>query len=222
MSRPALVLRPSPGDAATARLLEVAGIPAIRLPLFEVVPLPWTPPSGDYDALLLTSANAVRQAGARLHDYRALPTVTVGPATAAAAQAAGLHVAVTGDDDGVAAVALARARGWHRLVRLTGRERTAIAGLTDVAVYASEPLALACGALAPARGAVVLLHSTRAAQRFAVLADRDEIPRETVRLAAISAKVAAAAGKGWERIAIASAPNDPCLVDAAATLAIDR
>jgi uroporphyrinogen-III synthase len=222
MSRPALVLRPAPGDAATAGRLLAAGLRAIRLPLFAVVPLPWTVPQESFDALLLTSANAIRHAGAGLERLRGLPVVAVGAGTAAAAGQAGLHVTMTGSTDGAAAVALARERGWHRLLRLAGRERTHLAGITDVPVYASDPLDVPAGALTPAEGSVVLLHSLRAARRFAALADRDDIRRDAVRVAAISGAVADAAGPGWDQLAIAPLPNDEALVAAAAKLAIDR
>ncbi len=219
--RPALVLRPAPGDAATAARLAEAGLAAIRLPLFTIVPLPWAVPEGGFDTLLLTSANAVRQAGAGLAALSGMPVIAVGSATAEAAGAAGLRVAAVGDTDGVAAIALAHARGWRRILRLTGRERTALGGITDVAVYASDPLPLPKGALDVARGAVALLHSTRAAERFAELIRRDGVPRSEVRLAAISDKVSRAAGSGWGAVGIADAPDDASLVATAATLAID-
>lgn len=221
MSRPALVLRPAPGDAATMARLEGAGVAAIRLPLFEVAPLPWAPPEGEHDALLLTSANAVRHAGPGLEALRGLPTIAVGRATAEAAASAGLQVVATGEDDAAAALALAHARGWQRILRLAGRERTPLDAVTDVMVYASEPRDVAGGALAVARGAVALLHSTRAAARFAALVERDGVARGAVRLAAISAKVAAAAGPDWEAIKVADAPCDAALVAAARTLAVD-
>jgi uroporphyrinogen-III synthase len=221
VSRPALVLRPAPGDRATVARLEPAGLVAIRLPLFQIVPLPWVPPVGEHDALLLTSANAVRHAGPGLEALRGLPAIAVGKATAEAARAAGLQVVATGQDDGLAALALAHARGWRRVVRLAGREPTPLDGVTDLMVYASEPSHVPGGALAVARGAVALLHSARAAARFAALVDRDGVSRDAVRLAAISAKVVAAAGPDWGATRVADAPCDAALVAAAMTLAID-
>lgn len=214
MSRPALVLRPAPGDAATAARLAAHGITAIRLPLFTVVPLDWALPAGAFDTLLLTSANAVRHAGAGLAAVRALPAVAVGEATAAAARDAGLDVIAVGEGDAAAALALVPGR---RVLRLGGRDRTPLAGVTDVAVYASAPQPLPSGALDVAHGAVALLHSTRAATRFAMLAG----DRSTIRLAAISDKVAVAAGDGWARVGTAATPDDAALVALAATLAID-
>ena len=222
MSRPALVLRPQPGNAATAARLEAIGLRAICLPLFAVVPVPWARPAvGNHDALLLTSANAVRHAGPGLDALRSLPVIAVGSGTAAAARAAGLDVAVTGEGDAIDARALAQARGWHRLLRLAGRDRTALDGVTDVPVYAAEPVPPAPDTLRRADGSVALLHSSRAARWFATLIDRHGVPRDAVRLAALSRAVADAAGTGWADIAVASTPSDSALVTLAGTLAID-
>ena len=221
MTRRVLVLRPAPGDAATAERLAAVGLKAIRLPLFEIVPVSWTPPPDDHDVLLLTSANAVRHAGSGLEIYRTIPTIAVGHATADAARAAGLDVVAIGNDDAAAALALAQARGWRSILRLAGRERTRLHDVTDVVVYASEPLALPAKALEVASGAVALLHSARAAERFALLTNVGGVQRRDVRLAAISNKVATAAGAGWGAITVAATPDDAGLVIAAATLAID-
>ncbi len=81
--KPLAVLRPEPGNAATAARIAAAGARTIRLPLFAVGPLAWTPPDpAVHDALLLTSANAVRQAGPGLAGYRTLPVHAVGAAPA--------------------------------------------------------------------------------------------------------------------------------------------
>lgn len=221
MTRPALVLRPEPGGGATAGRLQAAGLPVIRLPLFAISPVTWAVPRGDFDALLLTSANAVRHAGSALAALRTLPVVAVGKGTAAAARAAGLTVAAAGTGDGEEALALARENGWRRLLRLAGRDRTQLAGVTDVAVYASDPIVPPAGALAVARGAVALLHSRRAAALFRDLVERDAIAPAAVRLAAISRAVADAAGGGWDRIIVAPRPSDDDLIEAVRMLAID-
>lgn len=208
----ALVLRPEPGNARTCAALAAAGMEPVALPLFTAVPLAWSPPDpGDHDALLLTSAQAVRLAGDGLTPLSRLPVVAVGEATAAAARAAGLHVAIVGDGD--AAAAVARASAYPRLLHLAGREHVAQPGVVALPVYASEAVAVAPGALAAALDAVVLLHSARAAQRFAALAG--SLPRRRIRLAALSPAVAAAAGTGWATIAIAERPGDAALVQAA-------
>ncbi|MBY9065038.1 uroporphyrinogen-III synthase [Sphingomonas yunnanensis] len=218
MPRAALVLRPEPGNAHTRAALAAAGIEARALPLFRVEPRAWSVPDPRaYDALLITSANAVRHAGAGLARLASLPVVAVGAATARAARAAGLTVVLVGSRD--AADAVAQARAYPRLLHLAGRDRAGKLALPAATVYASVAVTPPPEALAAALDAVVLLHSPRAAERFAALAAA--LPRERVRLAALSEAVLAAAGDGWRAAAAARAPTDLALVECAAGLAID-
>jgi uroporphyrinogen-III synthase len=64
----------------------------------------------------------------------------------------------------------------------------------------------------------VLLHSPRAAALFAELADAAGVSRATVRIAAISPAVLAAAGAGWAAGIAASSPDDDALLAAAARM----
>jgi len=223
VSRAIAVLRPEPGNTATAAAIEALGLTAIRLPLFEVQAIEWTPSDVErFDALLLTSANALRHAGPGLAALRGLPVHAVGDVTAAAARDAGLEVVAVGDRDGAALLAAAAASGVRRGLLLGGRDRAVeehpiIA--EAIAVYASEPVAVALEALDQLAGSVVMVHSPRAARRVADLIDRAGIDRRTVRLAAISAAVADAAGGDWERIAAAPSPDGAALIELARTLA---
>ena len=223
MSRAIAVLRPEPGNAATAAAIEALGLTAIRLPLFEVRAIDWVVPDvSRFDALLLTSANAPRHAGLGLAALRALPVHAVGAATAAAARNVGLDVVAVGESDGAALVAAAAASGVQRALLVGGRDRAVedhpiIAEM--IAVYASEPVAVALEALDQLAGSVVLLHSARAARRVADLIDRAGIDRRTVRIAAISAAVADIAGGDWDRIVAAAVPDDAALIALTRTLA---
>lgn len=223
MSRAVAVLRPEPGNAATAAAIEAAGLTAIRLPLFEIHAIDWTPADVTrFDALLLTSANAARHAGPGLAGLGSLPVHAVGGATAAAAREAGLEVVAVGDRDGAALVAAAAASGVRRALLLGGRDRALASDpiiAEAIAVYASDPIAVPVEALDQLAGSVVLLHSPRAARRVADLIDRAGIDRRTVRLAAISATAANAAGGDWERVATAASPDDATLIALARTLA---
>ncbi|MEH3122681.1 MAG: uroporphyrinogen-III synthase [Sphingomonas phyllosphaerae] len=207
----ALVLRPEPGNARTCAALAAAGIEPVALPLFAAVPVAWSPPDpADYDAMLLTSAQAVRLAGDGLARLAGLPVVAVGGATAATARAAGLDVAVVGEGD--AAAAVARAGAFPRLLHLAGREHVAQAGVATLTVYASGAMPVAPRALTAALDAVVLLHSARAAQRFALLAEH--LARHRIRLAALSPAIAVAAGAGWAGVIVADRPDDRALIEA--------
>lgn len=214
-----VVLRPEPGNARTAAAIEALGHRAIRLPLFAVTPVAWTPPSGRFDALMLTSANAVRHVGPLPDRLRALPVIAVGAVTAATARAAGLHVTWTGDGDAAALVEAARALGLVAPLHLAGRDRASVPGVTAITVYASDPVPIDPTALHSCEGAVVLLHSVRAARRFALLADEAGVQRERIRLAGLSQTAVLAAGEGWRAAVHASRPIDAMLVARAVALA---
>lgn len=219
MIRPALVLRPAPANERTVARLRAAGVDATGLPLFRTEPRDWHVPAPDEaDALLLTSANALRHAGAGLSALAGLPVVAVGQATAAAARDAGLSVALIGTT-GAAAVAAQAAPRFPRLLHLTGADHVAVPGALTRIVYASVPVEVPPACVDAALDSVVLLHSARAARRFATLfGDR---ARTRVRVAALSAAVSDAAGGGWAACAVATRPDDAALVERAVMLAID-
>ncbi|WP_242008347.1 uroporphyrinogen-III synthase [Sphingomonas ginsenosidivorax] len=222
MSRTVVVLRPAPSDAATANRLRAAGLSVRQLPFFAAAPVAWTAPAPTaFDALLVTSANAVRHGGPGLEALKGLPVVAVGAATAAAARAAGFMIAKTGESDAAAAVALAREAGFARLLHLAGQDRAPTGeGVTAVTVYASDPAPVGEADVRALSGCVVLLHSTRAAQMLAARVFETE--RAAIALVALSPAVGAAAGEGWESVDIAAEPSDDALVPLAATRAIDR
>jgi len=220
MSRAVAVLRPEPGNAATVARVEAAGLTAILLPLFAVHALDWTPPDpAGFDALILTSANGPRLAGPSLDAFAHLPVFAVGPATAAAARKHGLTVSETGERDGADLVATMATRGFSRALLLAGREHALHDGgiiARSVAVYAADPLPVDARAIDALTGSVALLHSARAARRFAdIVGD----VRASIRLAAISPSVAEAAGPGWADIATAPLPDDAALIALARRLA---
>ena len=222
-----LVLRPAPGNAETVARLAAIGVAAVAIPLFRVEPQPWAVPDPDaFDALLLTSANAVRHAGPGLAALRHLPTWCVGPATAAAARSAGLCVVHSSGGDGggegggdgggnlrdlVAAMSATAnsATGMHaaRPLWLCGQHRTAIdqpeaSLITPLAVYTTTNLLFPPDATAPP--CIAMLHSTRAARRFAEVVAM----RSGIAIVAISAAVGRAAGSGWHSLSIADHPHD--------------
>lgn len=225
MTRRFAVLRPEPGNAATCARLRAGGHDAIALPLFEIVGLPWTPPDpADFDALILTSANAVRAAGPALARFVRLPVHAVGAATARAATAAGLSVAGSGRDDAYALLAAATQMGVGRALHLGGRETGIAAGgivAASIAVYASEVVPVPHDALAAIIGAVALVHSPRAAERLGRLVDDHALNRHDITIAAISPAAGRAAGSGWADIIVAAEPKDAALVEAAVAGTID-
>jgi uroporphyrinogen-III synthase len=225
VSRPLLILRPQPGAAATAARIAERGGNAIVAPLFSVVPLAWSPPdAAEVDAVLLTSAAALRHGGAALAGLTHLPAFAVGAATAAAAREAGFIDVVTGARDAAAVVAPAAAAGFRRLLHLAGREHIGVVhpGVTILRriVYAADAETrlpdAAVGALA--QGAVALFHSPRAGALFRALLAPAGLEPGTIRIAAISPAALTAAGPGWNAAVAAARPDDAALLAAAACL----
>ena len=101
MSRtPLLILRPEPGASMTAKRAFDEGWRPIVAPIFRIEPIAWAAPAAaDYDALFVTSANAVRQAGKAIRAYQAMPAYAVGDATARALKATGFGDIRTGRGD---------------------------------------------------------------------------------------------------------------------------
>ncbi len=187
-----LILRPEPGASETAARARALGLDPVVAPLFEVRALAGGPIRGDYDSVLLTSANGARHAPPGL---TGLPCFAVGESTAEAARRAGFADVRTGPSDGAAAAAMIAAAGLRRAVHPCGREHLAIevggVAIERCVVYAAEPTAAE-----PCRGpAVALIHSPRAGRRFAELA-RD---KGSILVAAISAAAAEAAGTAGRR-----------------------
>jgi uroporphyrinogen-III synthase len=219
---PLLILRPEPGAAATAARAIAAGWHVIAAPPFTIAAEPWDAPDpAAHDALMLTSAQAVRHAGGALDRYRALPVYAVGEATGVAAMEAGFADVRMGSADSALLVTMMVRDGIRQPLHLAGREhRMFDAAPIPIArriVYAADPVAeLPAAALAAvAQKAVALIHSQRAGAVFADLLAKSGIDPAGVSVAALSG----AAGAGpWIRAKIAEAPNDVALLAAAARL----
>lgn len=207
-----LILRPQPGASETAARARGMGLEPVVAPLFEiraVDPGPVGP--ADYDAVLLTSANGARHSPPGL---TGLPCFAVGERTAAAASRAGFSDIRIGPGDGAAATAMIAASGLERVLHLCGRDHHPLvqtgASIEGRVVYAAEPTPAE-----PFEGAAVaMIHSPRAANRFAQLV-RD---KSSIALAAISAAASDSAGEGWAAKAIAAEPRDQALLELAAKL----
>ncbi len=212
---PLLILRPEPGASQTARAAEALGLTAIVRPLFVITPVEWDAPDpARFDALLLTSANAIRHGGVCIARYCALPVFAVGASTAAAARAARFAKVTTGSGDAAATLRALGGAGYSRPLHLAGEDRTSYPPLAYAVetrtVYAARETAVAI----PNRRHVALLHSVRAADCFARICPA----RDAIDIVAISAVVGAAAGAGWRSIHCATTPDDQAMLELAARL----
>lgn len=218
---PLIVTRPEPGNAATVERAREMGFDARAMPLFAAHPVDWAaPPTDDFDALLLTSAAAVRLAGPGLARLASRPAYAVGSATARAAEAAGLTVAMTGTADAARLLDAMTSENIRNILWLCGRDRSEFdargAAITPLPCYAVDPVPPPpqwSGLIAAP--AVLLAHSARAARR---ISDLVGAARDHLSLVAISPAVAVAAGEGWHSLAIAGQPDDVAILAQARAL----
>ena len=211
-----LVLRPQPGADETAARARALGLYPVVAPLFSVRPLDWTPPDpAAFDAVMLTSASAARQAATGLIPFLSCPCYAVGEATAAAAEEAGFTDIRIGPDDGKSLLLMMAEDEVRTAFHACGQDHLALGhpdvAITRVPVYAAEA---ADRLPVPAEGMLALLHSPRAASLFAGLAG----DKSRIRLAAISAKTARAAGAGWQSVSVSPWPRDQALLELAGQL----
>ncbi|WP_287941076.1 uroporphyrinogen-III synthase [Sphingopyxis sp.] len=220
-SLPLLVTRADPGGAATVARARALGLDARSMPLFAAHAIDWTlPDPAGFDALLVTSAQAMRLAGPGLQALAALPVHAVGAASAAAAEAAGLRVVEVGTRDGQQLLDGMTSRNYRHILWLCGLDHSALAArdaaLTPLPCYAVDPVAPpADWAALIAAPAVLLAHSGRGADRIAALTEGQ---RGHLTLVAISPAVAARAGGDWQAIALADRPDDAAMVAQARAL----
>ncbi len=212
---PLLILRPERGAIATAKRATALGLSPMIRSLFAVEPHAWDAPDPAlFDALLLTSANAVRYGGGAVGLYRALPAFTVGAATAQAARDAGFGVVVEGSGNAVDVLRTLGKAGHSRPLHLSGEDRTPYPHLpftvTTRIVYEAAPVDIEL----PTGRYAALVHSARAATRFADLCPSPKL----VDVVSISAAVSEAAGSGWRTVNTADTPTDDAMLALAAML----
>jgi uroporphyrinogen-III synthase len=212
-----LAIRPEPGCSATIAAGKTAGLTITGCPLFEIAPIPWSLPAGDFDGLLVGSANALIHGGPLVDNLVDKPVYAVGETTAEAARRRGFAIARAGRY-GLQELVDELAGERLRLLRLAGRERVPLAPpegivVETVVVYEATPVPLPVSTAESLRGGgLVLLHSAAAGRHFASECDRLAVHRGDIRLAALSPRIAEAAGAGWAALRAAAAPNEAALL----------
>ncbi|MEN9932702.1 MAG: hypothetical protein RIS17_1275 [Pseudomonadota bacterium] len=219
MAVPLVIIRPEPGCSASVnKARKMHGVEVHGFPLFEVVARSWEAvPPEKYDALLIGSAMVLRHGGPGLSALKALPVYAVGDVTADAARDAGFTVVATGTTN-LQTLLGELAPDHRRLLRLAGEERVTVnlpKGVTmdERVVYASLPRPMSAEMIARLHEpAIVTLHSAEAARHLAAECVRHGIRRASLRLAALSSRIAAAAGDGWGEVASVPYPDDTALL----------
>ena len=223
-----LILRPIDGALQTERRAKDLGLTAMVDPLFKVESIAWSCPAAEnFDALLLTSANALRYGGAQLVDYLSLPVLAVGEKTAAKAEKTGFRVVKTGAAGARELLGEVELEPYRSILWLAGEQHAELMvegrHLETVPVYRSRAIPLGEQASASlADETAILLHSARAARHFVSELDRLQLPKSKHHVLAFSKNVAEAAGQGWKSVQTARHPDDDALLFLASALCRSR
>ena len=227
-----LVTRPEPDATLTAAKLEQLGHQVLVDPLLTLEPVTGHEvPAGEFAAVAVTSANAMRVAGGMraLDALRSIPLYAVGHATAEAARAAGFSqvIAAGGDTTALAHCLAERLPASARVLYLAGEDRAQDLGellgpariaVTLLVLYrmrAARALADATAtALASGSADAVLHFSARSAAVFAAVVERQGLVNAACRMRhyCLSRAVAAPLQAIGANAQIAARPNETDLL----------
>jgi uroporphyrinogen-III synthase len=182
-----LVTRSVGQGEATAGELFAMGHQAVLAPVLEIASTGTPAPPGRFDAVILTSQNAVAALATERARFEACPVLAVGARTAGHLRQAGFGQVAEADGDSLALVNLAKERcpPGARLLHAAGQERKSeparslLASGYDVVIwecYVARPTSRlssdAVEALRSGKIDAVLHYSRRSAESFAHLARR--------------------------------------------------
>ncbi|MCU4178412.1 uroporphyrinogen-III synthase [Bosea sp. BH3] len=226
------VFRPEPDAERTARIVADHGFEPMVAPLFKVVRLSDIAPEGSFDAIVLTSGNAVPMLAEGPADWRDLPVFTVGARTAAKVREAGLDDARSADGDRNDLIDLIGRTlpAPAKLLMIAARdrkedvsERLKAAGY-DVALwtaYAAEPVSAlpedAIAALRLGKVDAALHYSARGARTFIALAQAAGVVDAAMELThvTLSADVASPLiASGASTVLVAEYPEEAAMLSA--------
>lgn len=224
-----LVFRPQQDAERSAQTLRERGKDPVVAPLFQILPSGEKPPKGPFDALVLTSANAVPALERLPKGWRAsLPAFCVGTRTAEAAGELGFSAhSARGGRAELLALILERLPGGRRLLFVAGRDRhedlpdrlrEAGHEVTVWTAYEARAVdalpAVAADALRDGSADAALHYSPRSAQTFLDLAGRAGLAEQARALPqlALSAEIAAPLiAAGSDTVLVAEHPEEAAL-----------
>jgi len=234
-----LVTRPHPDNEATAGALRALGFETLLAPVLRFEPLAFHDGDDAYDAVIVTSANALRAIEGHSAQPRLLqlPLFAVGDQTAESARRSGFNKVISAGGDLAAlrdiVLASARARQLKKgatLLYLAGADLardlerelggygfTVVTAMTYRMVTISRLPERVGEAFTANRVQAVLHYSLRSARAFldAIRADGLEISALAVPQCCISANVAACLREaGATRVQVAASPDENALLAA--------
>jgi uroporphyrinogen-III synthase len=229
-----LVTRPHPDNEATARALRARGFEVLLAPMLRLDPADMSDDlDGDYGAVIVTSANALRAIETHLAQSRllGLPLFAVGDHTAALARSLGFAEVISAEGDARAlrdrVLSAKRVKKDRTLLYLAGADLSrdlardfAAKGCDVVTIVTYRMTKLshlpreACEALAANQIEAVLHYSHRSARAFidAARSDGVEISALSVLQCCLSANVALALREvGAAQVQVAASPDENAL-----------
>jgi uroporphyrinogen-III synthase len=229
-----LVTRPHPDNEATARDLRARGFKVLVAPMLRLEPVAISDDlEGDYGAVIVTSANALRAIETQLAQSRLLelPLFAVGDHAAAAARGLGFAEVISAEGDAAAlrdrVLNAKQLKKDGALLYLAGADLSrdlagdfAAQGRDVVTVVTYRMVALshlpreACEAFAANQIDAVLHYSQRSARAFldAARSDGVEISALSVLQCCLSANVALALREaGAAQVQVAASPDENAL-----------
>jgi uroporphyrinogen-III synthase len=218
-----LITRPEPGATRTLNALLAKGMDAKAIPLTEIRSLAFDKPSADFDALIITSQNAIVYGASVLSNFFGTPVFVVGKRTAGTLQG---HTIAAWAETAEELLAKIKSQTPKRVLYICGQTRrpeletglksTGIS-VKAVEVYSANPVGSARVKLENffqgSKSAIVLFHAPSAAQAFLNAADTQNMP-ETTRFLCLSTAIAAELPAEWQnQIAIAEHPDEAAMLD---------
>jgi len=235
-----LLTRPHPDNEPSATRLRERGFEVLLAPMLRFEPIAFEDdPAAQYDAVIVTSSNALRAIAPQLQStgLTGLPLFAVGDHTAATARELGFHKVISAEGDASAlrerVIERARARDLpedSRLLYLAGADvsRDLAGELRDYGLDVATQTAYrmtalstlpreVCEAFAAGKVQAVLHYSKRSAAAFlqAVRGEGIEISALAVPQCCISGNVAAVLHEaGALQVSAAALPNENALFEA--------
>ncbi|MGY6628239.1 MAG: uroporphyrinogen-III synthase [Oceanicaulis sp.] len=235
-ARPVLVTRAEPGASLTCQRLAALGYHAVNAATAQIAATDGAPDWTGAGAIIVTSPNGAAQL-TRLGAPSTLKVFAVGPASAAAARAAGHDNVVTGSGDAAGLLdIILSAPNPGRLIHVRGRDQAfdLTGALTEMGRDAHSHIAYearmaqalpgpALEALGPS--AIVLIHSPLGAERLLALAEsgRHLSALGSAHILAISEAAASPLRhSGAGRVMLAQRPDEAALLEALKSISPPR
>ena len=219
-----LVTRPEPGATRTLEILKSRGHAAEIISLTEISPIGYDLPTHTFDAIIITSQNAIMHGAALLAAFKTKPVFTVGKRTADMLVTEG-HIVLAWAETADDLLPLIKNHSHKNLLYISGQARRPqletglhAAGfqICTIETYRSSAMSNAADLLTvffrSNEKAVILFYAPSAAQTF-VEALRGTNPPVSTRYLCISNAVASQLPQSWQNaVTIAARPDDATMM----------